>query len=208
MNIDTPCPQCGTIFTVRRELLGKRTKCTRCGAAFTIAEVVAVPSTPPPAVGKGPAPEPPPASLFAEISTPPPEITPLPQINVEPAARSISRPVQAQESLAFRRSAAEPSFTVLRWMARSYEILAVLALAFAVIAMIVFAITIIRNPTNVLAELVNLGVMFFSSMLFAVSLLAFAQTIRLALAIEQNTRHTQQACRQLADHLGAIETEP
>jgi hypothetical protein len=208
MNIDTPCPQCGTVFTVRRELLGKRTKCTRCGAAFTIAEVVAAPSTSPPAVGKGAAPEPPPTNFYPEISTPPPDITPLPQINVEPAARSTPRPVPAQEPAAFNLRAAQPRFTVLRWMARGYEILAVLALAFAVIAMVVFAITIIRNPTNVLAELVNLGVMFFSSMLCALSLLAFAQTIRLALAIEQNTRQTQQACRQLADHLGAIETEP
>jgi hypothetical protein len=206
MNIDTPCPQCGTVFTVRRELLGKRTKCTRCGAAFTIAELVAAPSASPPAVG--PAPEPPPTNFFPELSTPPPDITPPPHINVEPAARSTPRPAQAQESLAFQRRAAEPSFTVLRWMARGYEILAILALAFAVIAMVVFAITIIRNPTNVLAELVNLAVMFFSSMLCALSLLAFAQTIRLAMAIEQNTRQTQQACRQLADHLGAIETEP
>jgi Na+/proline symporter len=93
-------------------------------------------------------------------------------------------------------------------MARGYEILAILVLAIAVVAMIFFAIAVIRNPNNVLANLLNLGLIFFSSTLGALSLLAFAQTIRLALQIEQNTRQTQEACRQLADHLGAIETEP
>jgi len=47
------------------------------------------------------------------------------------------------------------------------------------------------------------GWAFITALMF----LFVSQAIRLGLQIEQNTRETQQACRQLADHLTAIQTE-
>jgi hypothetical protein len=226
MNVDTPCPQCGTVFTVRRELVGKRTKCIRCGTIFTIAEAAPAPTpTPPPAIrppsapsatgsasapsttGPASAQSPPATNYFPEITSPPPTITPLPQITLEPTPRAPHGPARTQSSFP-TDSTAQSSFTILKLMARAYEVLALFALAFAVIALLLIAITIIRDPSNLVAALLNGALIFFSSTLTALSLMAFAQTVRLALQIEQNTRQTHQACRQLADHLGAIETEP
>jgi hypothetical protein len=195
MTIDAPCPQCGTIFTVRRELLGKRTKCIRCGAAFTIAERATAPTPPPP-------PSPPAVHDFPEMP-PPPEITPLPTVTPEP----MSRPTKPSELFGFEADASQPRFPALRIVARAYEVLAVVVLAFGAVALMMFVNAVVVNRSAILAALLGSGLTFFWCTVVAMSLLAGAQIIRLALQVEQNTRQTHQACRQLADHLCAIETE-
>lgn len=202
MNVDAPCPNCGTVFTVRRELLGKRTKCTRCGTVFTIAESAAVqvqPATRP--VQAVPESSP-------HLTTPPPELPTVPHITVAPPPRGSSVPKPPHEFSSFERSASQSQFTVLRIVARGYEILAAIVLIIAVAPLLAFVISVIRDPGNILAALLNTGFAFLATVMTALSLLFIAQAIRLGLQIEQNTRETHQACRQLADHLCSIETEP
>lgn len=132
----------------------------------------------------------------------------MPQITTEPMSRTATAPPPTffgEES-----HSAQPRFAVLRMVARGYEILAVLVLAFAAVVLLMFIIAVVKQPTPdvIVAAVLSTGLAFFWATLIAISLLAFAQAIRLALAIEENTRQTHQACRQLADHLCAIETEP
>jgi len=203
MNVDAPCPNCDTVFTVRRELLGKRTKCTRCGTVFTIAESAAT-QTPPAVQPTQVTP-----ATSPKIATPPPaEIPIIPQITVDPQSRATSRAAQSQEFFGFERASSQPRFPTLRKIARGFEILAVIVLAIAPILLLLFVIAVIKNPDALLSGILGAGLAVFWSTLVAISLLAAAQAIRLALQIEENTRETHQACRQLADHLCSIETEP
>jgi hypothetical protein len=208
MTIDTPCPQCGTVFTVRRELVGKRTKCIRCGAAFTIAEMPTAAAPPRPNVASAAdAPAQPAVNYFPEIE-PPPEIAPAPRVTAEPTRRTAPQPASTREFFGFEPDASQPRFPALKMVARAYEILAIVVLAFAAVMMVIFLVAVIGNPAAILAAIFGSGLVFFWSLVVAISLLATAQVIRLALQIEKNTREAQLACRQLADHLTAIETEP
>jgi hypothetical protein len=96
---------------------------------------------------------------------------------------------------------------VLRLVARIYEVLAVLTLVFAGIVLVASLVLAVSAPSNLLATLAGAAGSLFGSLIAAVTMLFVAQFIRLALQIEQNTRETQVACRQLADHLCAVESE-
>ena len=93
-------------------------------------------------------------------------------------------------------------------VARAYEIMAVVVLAFAALLLVLLLIAVIREPSAWLAAMLSFGVMFASAFVTALMFLFAAQAIRLGLQIEQNTRETQQSCRQLAEHFSAIQHEP
>jgi hypothetical protein len=111
------------------------------------------------------------------------------------------------ESLGFEGESPQPRFPALRIVARAYEILAIVVLAFAAFALVLFVVAVIRQPSAILGAILGSGLTFFWAALTALTLLFLAQSIRLGLAIELNTRETHRACRQLADHLCAVERE-
>jgi predicted Zn finger-like uncharacterized protein len=206
MNVEIYCPHCNTAFTVRRELLGKRTKCTNCGTAFVIAEA-APPARHQPAPASRPTiQQAPPASpvAFEELESPR-EATAPPPIQIQTAARP-SEPTTLQP---FTPTAAPASrrFAVLQFVARVYEVLAVLALLGAAIFLAMFIIAVVANPQAILGAIVASGFTVFWAVVAAVMLFSFAQWIRLALQIEQNTREASEACQRLANHLCGVERE-
>jgi predicted Zn finger-like uncharacterized protein len=198
MTIDAPCPNCGTIYTVRRELIGKRTKCTRCGTPFVITEVTpaqAQPATPPPSPEQG---------LFSDI--------PIHQSYAPHAAPPTSKQSspgrnRTGEFFGFERDQSRPRFPALRIVARAYEVMAVIVLVFAAGALVLFLVSVIREPSSFLAALVSSGFAFFWLLAMSLMFLFISQAIRLGLQIEQNTRETGDACRQLTDHLTAIQVD-
>ena len=198
MTIDAPCPNCSTVYTVRRELIGKRTKCTRCGTPFTIAEsptsYTLPPATPPP----------PEQGLFADIPIHPSYAshTAPPTAEQGPPRRS-----SAQDFVGFEDKKPGPRYSALKMVARGYEVLAVIVLIIAVVALIIGIVRVILDPHTIIAVLVSSGMMFVWGLVTALMCLFFSQVTRLALQIEQNTRETAEACRQLADHLTAIQIE-
>jgi hypothetical protein len=200
MTIDASCPNCGTVFTLRRDLIGKRTKCTRCGTPFVIAEMPArpIPSAGPPLPEQG----------IPDI--------PLHQLHTPQATSSAeafgrSHPSHPRshvgELFGFEQNQSRPRFPALRIVARAYEVMAGIGLVIAVGTLIVFLVTVIREPSAFLSALVSSGFAFFWMLATSLMFLFVSQAIRLGLQIEQNTRETQQACRQLTDHLTAIQTE-
>jgi uncharacterized protein (DUF983 family) len=199
MTIDAPCPNCGTIYTVRRELIGKRTKCTRCGAHFVIAEAAA--PAPPPTREPAPTPQ----EAFTGIPThlPPPAHTAAPT-TPPPSPRH----ERTGEFFGFESDSSRPRFPAMRMGARAYEIMAVVVLAIAALLLLVFFVAVIREPSAWLAAMLSSGLMFATAFAAALMFLFAAQAIRLGLQIEQNTRESAQACRQLAEHFSAIQTEP
>jgi hypothetical protein len=201
MTVDTPCPRCGTIYTVRRELIGKRTKCTRCGTPFVIDEVPATHAPSPAATPSepGPIPDIPLHQLHSPRAIAPPEMPPT----TYPSGPHSSR----AELFGFEHDQSQPRFPVLKLVARGYEVLAVIILVIAVIMLIVGIVRVIADPRIVLSVLASSGMMFLWGLTTALMCLFFSQATRLALQVEQNTRETQQACRQLADHLTAIQVE-
>jgi len=203
MNVDVPCPSCGTQFTVRRELLGKRTKCPKCGHAFVIAEAAAAK----PAVSAEPSATVPPA-IFPEIKTAPPaEALTAAQVAIQPAAtRRVPNRV-GEDALSVASRPATPRFHALRMVARAYEIMAVLTFAIGVILVVVLFVMIIQRPGEILAVLFTIGLPIFWTLASALMFLFFAQSIRLGLQVEENTREAHRACRELADHLCGIESE-
>jgi predicted Zn finger-like uncharacterized protein len=198
MTIDASCPNCGTIYTVRRELIGKRTKCTRCGTPFTITEMPlaqAPPASPPP---------PPDQGLFADIPIHPsyaPHTVP-PTAEQAPPRRS-----RTGEFFGFEQDTTHPRFPAMRMVARAYEIMAVIVLVIAACLLILFLIAVIREPRAIIAAILSSGMAFGWAFVTALMFLFVSQAIRLGLQIEQNTRETQQACRQLADHLSGIQVD-
>src|SRR5262245_44566033 len=123
MNVDILCPQCSTLFTVRRELLGKRTKCTRCGTAFVIAEPAATSGIMPKAEPTAPPVQP---VVFPDFGTARP-FEPAPGPFAAPLA---SAPVMGGTQVApaefavSERPASPRRFPFLRTVARAYEVLA------------------------------------------------------------------------------------
>jgi hypothetical protein len=200
MTIDASCPNCGTVFTLRRDLIGKRTKCTRCGTPFVITEMPArpIPSAGPPPPDQG-IPDIPLHQLHAPQST----------SSAEAFGKShLSHPRNhAGELFGFEQDPSRPRFPALRIVARAYEVMAGIGLVIAVGTLIVFLVTVIREPSAFLSALVSSGFAFFWMLATSLMFLFVSQAIRLGLQIEQNTRETQQACRQLTDHLTAIQTE-
>jgi hypothetical protein len=201
MNVDIYCPQCGTLFTVRRELLGKRTKCTRCGGAFIIAEPAAtsgiIPKVEPPAPPAQPVVFPDLGSAARHGAAPPPFVAPP-----SPAGGGTHAPPAEHRDTNPRR------FPFLRLVARAYEVLAIFAVIIAAFQFIAAVAIIIRNPGSALVVIPPSVVTVFAMAAAAVTLVFAAQMIRLALQVEQNTRETRDACQQLAAHLGGIEHEP
>lgn len=198
MTIDAPCPNCGTVYTVRRELIGKRTKCTRCGTPFVIAEVPltqASPTVPPP----------PEQGLFADSPIP----TSYAPHTLPPTARQAPPPRSpGRDFLGFEQDKSRPRFPALKMVARGYEALAIIFLIIAAISLIIGIVKVITDPHAILAVLVSSGMMFVWGLATALMCLFFSQSTRLALQVEQNTRETGEACRRLADHLCAIESDP
>lgn len=220
MDIDVPCPHCGTVFTLRRDLIGKRTKCSRCGTPFTIAEP---PAAQRPRAG---APVSPPQISISHMPTHLPIEHAAPRQEsfsgipthlpiaptVAPATHDQLPPRETAErrftqSLGFEKDQSQPSFPALRMVARAYEIMAIIVLAVAACLLVVFLIAVIREPSAILAAMLASGMAFFWALVTALMLLFISQSIRLWLQIEQNTRETKIACRQLADHLCSIESE-
>lgn len=207
MNIDVFCPNCGTLFTVRRDVLGKKTKCTKCGTVFVIAEPVAA---------AAPMPAPPPLlDQFPEIDMSAP--APAPRRATQPNSRANFDQFTSGEFFGFEVEASKkPRFPALRIVAKFYEILAILVLAFAALLLLMFfigfLIAVTKEPENgfqyIRGAIAASGIMFFWVTMLAVGLLFIAQLIRLALQVEQNTRETRDACQQLADHLCDIERAP
>ena len=200
MTIDAPCPNCGTVYTVRRELIGKRTKCTRCGTPFTIAEVPLTPSSAHALRHRHP----------NRVSLP---ISPSPRPTRRTHCRR--RPVQrapprspGHEFFGFEQDKSRPRFPALKMVARSYDVLAIIFLIIAAVSLIIGIVRVITDPNTILAVLVSSGMMFVWGLATALMCLFFSQSTRLALQVEQNTRETSEACRRLADHLCAIESEP
>ena len=198
MTIDAPCPNCGTIYTVRRELIGKRTKCTRCGAHFVIAEAPTAAPPPP----REPAPSPQEAFTGIPTHLPPPAhtaspTTPSPPPRQRADQRTLRLRVQRVSTASLPSDAAgrprlrnhgrrrpcnrgTPTRGVLR---RGNSRAERLACGDAVVRIDVrnrvchtAAHVLIRGPSH----------------------------SRLGLQIEQNTRESAQACRQLAEHFSAI----
>jgi hypothetical protein len=114
----------------------------------------------------------------------------------------------ASEFFGFEQDVSQPRFPAMRIVARAYEIMAIIVLVLAIIALLIALVAIVRNPSNVIGELFGWGIVFAWATLTAILLLFNSQSIRLLLQIEQNTRETQQACRQLAEHFSAIQHEP
>jgi predicted Zn finger-like uncharacterized protein len=195
MTIDAPCPNCGTIYTVRRDLIGKRTKCTRCGTPFVIAEAPVPPSRE--AVS-------PPQEAFTGIPTHLPPLTHTPQSG---APTSVVASTPAREVLDFGSSGSSPRFPAMRIVARSCEITAAIVLLLAVILLLDFFYSLV-SPSGILGPSpAVIGIAFFGTLSMALMLLFAAQSIRLGLQIEQNTRETGEACRQLAEHLCGIQVD-
>ncbi len=202
MNVDIPCPNCGTIFTVRSELLGKRTKCPKCSTVFTLV-----------APGGLAAEEPSPSFLPDSIlpgahASPPPQPPPAatrPQQTAAPTPQPATSP---RELLGFESNPTRRRFPALRIVARVYEVAAVIVLVVALILFLFLVIEVIGNPSAFIAVMLGSGVSFLFAAATAIGLLFVAQLIRLLLQIEENTRDTQLACRQLANHLCAVEVEP
>ena len=92
-------------------------------------------------------------------------------------------------------------------VARAYEIMALIVLIIGACLLIVFVVAVVQQPSAIVAAIISSGRGFFTAIATALMFLFVSQAIRLGLQIEQNTRETQQACRQLADHLTAIEVE-
>ncbi len=199
MTIDAPCPNCGTIYTVRRDLIGKRTKCTRCGTPFVITEV---PLAQPP---RPTAPPPQEQPAFGDIpihQTFPPRQAP--EVEPQRATQASGTRQQTANYLGFDDKS-KPRFPALKMVARGYEVLAVIVLAVAAIMLIVGIVSVIANPHAIVSVLVSSGMMVVWGLATALMCLFFAQVTRLALQVEQNTRQTSEACRQLAEHLGGIQ---
>jgi predicted Zn finger-like uncharacterized protein len=204
MTIDAPCPNCGTIYTVRRDLIGKRTKCTRCGTPFVIAEMApsqAGPASPPPSAPPSPALD---QGLFADI----PIHSPYTPHAIPPAAeQSAPRHSAAREFIGLEQDNSRPRYPAIRMVAKGYEILAIMVLIFAAVMLVIEIIRIIINPSAILVVIVSSGLMIVWGLVTALMCLFISQVTRLFLQIEQNTRETGEACRQLADHLSAIEVD-
>jgi hypothetical protein len=92
-------------------------------------------------------------------------------------------------------------------VARGYEILAIIVLIFSAVMLVIGIVRIILEPSAILAVLVSSGMMCVWGLATALMCLFFSQVTRLFLQIEQNTRETSEACRQLADHLCAKHVE-
>src|SRR5438552_1590050 len=123
MTIDAPCPNCGTIYTVRRDLLGKRTKCTRCGTPFVIAEMApaqAAPASPPPTPSPSPTPD---QGLFADI---PIHQSYTPHAIPPAAEQAAPRHSAAREFIGLEQDKSRTSYPAIRMVARGYEILAII----------------------------------------------------------------------------------
>jgi len=208
MTVDTTCPNCGTLYTLRSDLIGKRTKCTRCGTHFVITETAHVPTSAaavPPASPIQPTPPPPP--IYGDIPTHLPHVARTEQRYEEPGIQRPQR-TRTADFLGFERDKEAPRYPAIKLVARGYEILAIIALV-CTVGWIIFEIALtIRAPKDALLHLFNSIIAILWGLATALMCLFVSQMTRLVLQIEYNTRETSSACRQLAEHFSAIEHEP
>ena len=189
MSVVVSCPQCATQYSIERELLGRRSKCAKCGVAFTLVE-------------------PPPAVAPAAVAEPQlPYFGSFPQFELESPASPAPSPLPTPRPAARPKESTAPSFWALRMMARSYEVFAVVSLVAIMIPIVLMVQTLIQFPTLATLVVVRYSVAIVSLLTSAVVLFLIAQLIRLILQVEQNTREASEACRQLVEHLGAIESD-
>jgi hypothetical protein len=196
MNVTVSCSQCGTQYSIQRELLGRRSKCAKCGVAFTLVETS---PTAAPVVAPSVAP-----AVAVEPQLP--DFGSLPQFELEPPVTPAGSPRPTPRPAARPTEGIAPSFWALRFMARSYEVFAVISLVAIMIPIVLMVQTLIQFPTLATLVVVRYSVAIASLLASAVVLFLIAQLIRLILQVEQNTRETSEACRQLVEHLGAIES--
>jgi DNA-directed RNA polymerase subunit RPC12/RpoP len=97
--------------------------------------------------------------------------------------------VSGREILGFERDKSRPRFPALRVIARSYELLAVL---FVCLMLLGVVLNLIFGGEESFGRfsLVEILAMILFTAIVSVSLLSIAQTIRLGLQMEQNTRDT------------------
>jgi predicted Zn finger-like uncharacterized protein len=187
MNVTVLCPQCGTQYSIQRDLLGRRSKCAKCGSAFVLSESI-------PAVAPARAIEP-----AAE------EIAIIPEVAVAPRARRAKTPKSIPNPVATPAATAAPSFWALRLLARSYEVFAVISLVAVMVPVVLMVQTVVQFPSLATLLVLRYAIAIVSLLASALILFLIAQLVRLILQVEQNTRETSIACRQLAEHLCGIE---
>lgn len=179
MNVDVACPYCSRVYTVTREVLGKRAKCANCGKAFTIAEASNQPENEWQTVTSSG--DIPPQIQTAARSKPASNDPDFPEINTG-------------EFFGFERDRRKPRFPALRMIARSYELMALVVVVVALFSIIAGIIYVVMNdPLSVFQYVVGAIFLLMLTAILTISLLSVAQSIRLGLQIEQNTRDTFQA---------------
>jgi predicted Zn finger-like uncharacterized protein len=198
MNTTVSCPGCGAQYSVQRELLGRRSKCSKCGSAFTLSE------SPPTAVPENAMP---PSVAPAAAVEAPPDFAGLSQIEVAPPATRTrpARPSPPPAAVASPTTTVS-SFRVLRLMAKSYEVFAVISLIAIMIPIVLLVQAVVQYPTLASLYVIPYCSAIVSLLAAAVVFFFLAQLIRLVLQVEQNTRETSAACRQLVEHLCGIES--
>ena len=151
------------------------------------ASTEAIPPAPPkaePAAPPAPPPFPPQESTASAIQLPPP----LPPVTPAAAAPSLSRGVATAQ----RRW----TLPLLRFFAASGEVLALIGAVGAVIHGVVLLVLAMSQSSEPAVLLVALGVIAATLafwLYFVVGLLVLAQSLRLALMVEENTRQTRDA---------------
>jgi predicted Zn finger-like uncharacterized protein len=200
MNVQVPCPNCGTVFTVRNELIGKRSKCPKCATVFTL-------TAPAGNVSASNAPPEPLASIIPHAHSTSGSSAAAPAINFAPASSPSRADPPIGEISSIERQPSRPRFSALRAVAKAYEIMAIIVLVVAAVLLVMLVVAVATKPSAFVAALLTSGVTIFWAAVAAVTLLFAAQMIRLWLQVEQNTYDTRVACRRLANHLCSVESD-
>jgi hypothetical protein len=202
MNVDVRCPACSAYFSVPTTVLGKRTKCTKCGERF---ELTAAPPSESDHSG------------FDDIvieeeaiassktdSVPPPPISP-PQFDsrIQP-----THDVEADALLARASSrTGTRTFMALRFVARFYEIMAIVVAQIGIIVLVLSLVGFISRSDVIIESgllwdlMVATALTAFWMAMTVTGLLFVAQINRLALQVEENTYESRKAFQRIASSL-------
>lgn len=213
MQIQCQCPHCSTTFKVPERVLGKRTKCTKCGEQFELIQYESTPST----RAENAASEE--AAAFqnwtnVDIDTGNESSAagmPLPPAVIPTTVQNKLGPIEfaVQPALSDRTGARR--FRALRFICAFIEITAAI-IAIAVFAMgLLLLLTIRAIPDATAADVWRivfecLQVWFVGGITVAV-VLAFSQSVRLFLQIEQNTFEAKGLQKHSNSVLTAIQAE-
>jgi hypothetical protein len=86
-------------------------------------------------------------------------------------------------------------------------VFSVVSLVAIMIPIVLLVQALVQYPTLSSLVIVPYGSAIVSLLVSAIVFFFVAQLIRLVLQVEQNTRETSVACRQLVDHLCGIESD-